>query len=298
MNDRIDPSIAPANSDLQHTEERRAQLLAILSNLPFDTLKRSVALAQQVHPDRLRALATATEEEFAATKRLTLTQIESATALTTSQNRIAEESLKTIAAYQNSLRHIPARVERGLGWVMLMFWFQFLLGFLLVAVGAFLLITNGPSRLTELEGIMTILFGVGGLGTMLLAFATSSPMKIQKNRIDLGQFNLASFSWLNSMLAVTAFPVARAQILAHQNAPAGNPQPAGTAATGAPADPMDWETFKAAHELNLRITKETLQLIEDLCEFGDERRKPSPPREEAAEATPRPEAETRGPAEP
>jgi hypothetical protein len=34
------------------------------------------------------------------------------------------------------------------------------------------------------------------------------------------------------------------------------------------SEPVDWPLFKEVHELNLNLTERSVQIIEQLCEFG------------------------------
>ena len=208
----------------------KQQIITFFSTLPPQSLAQIAIILQRVHPDRLSYLAGALQSELDAAHRTTMDQIKYAQESMASQAQIAKEALATAQAYHENLRRIPKKVESGLDQVMYVFWIQFAAGMLFALTAVVLVFMNGSTEISQ--AVLPALFGAGGLGTMVWAVATSSPREVQKNRIDLAQLNLVSTSWLNSLMAVTAFPQFRSQHVATQRQPSS---PAGQA-----TELVDW----------------------------------------------------------
>jgi hypothetical protein len=235
----------------------KQQLISFFSSLPPQSLAQLAIILQRIHPDRLSYLAGAQQSEVEAAHRTAMEQSRIAQESMASQAEIAREALATAKAFHENLRRIPRKVESGLDQVAYMFWVQFTTGMVFAMTAIVLVFMRAPSQVPQIDGLLPVLFGAGGIVTMMWAVATSSPRAVQKNRIDLAQPTLVSTSWLNSLMAVTAFPQSRLQQTAHRP----------HVAAGQGAEPVDWPLVKGVHEFNLDLTERSVQIIEQLCEF-------------------------------
>ena len=126
----------------------------------------------------------------------------------------------------------------GLNLVQAMFVIQFIvgIGLLLAAVG---LSINGN------QNLITLILGASGGGTLIITLLHSSPEKLQKNRVDLSQWMLAYFNWVNTVYAVNGTLAQKTQN----------------------KETLTWNEIENAHNYLYNLTFNTVKIIEDYCEF-------------------------------
>ena len=155
----------------------------------------------------------------------------------TAPPEVIQGTQEIIIAAQIALKKLPKEFEKGLNQVANMFWIQFCLGiFLLIASIGFQFLGFN---------ILTYLFGATGGIVLVSTFITSSPVKLQKNRVDLAQLGIAYFNWFNALLII-------------------NQKIAVDSLNGT----LTWEEFKDSQSLLLQTTERTLKNMEELCEFS------------------------------
>ena len=137
---------------------------------------------------------------------------------------------------QKSLKKLPDDFEKGLNEVRTMFWIQFGLGICLLLLSTLFYFFG--------HNVLTYIFGASGGVTLVAVFITTPPLRLQKNRVDLSQWMMAYFNWLNTILATNTV----VQLLLQGGS-------------------LTWDTFKDIHSFLLKVTDETLKIIDERCEF-------------------------------
>jgi len=133
--------------------------------------------------------------------------------------------------------------KRGLLIVLYMFLIQFAAGIVLITLAIVFLI-NGESAL------LVFLSGAAGGGVLLGATFLSSPMKLQKNRVDFAQWMIAYFNWINTFYATNALLTKELEDEDGKGLPS-------------------WETLKKMCDHLHSVTRETILIVESCCEFCD-----------------------------
>ncbi|HUT36290.1 MAG TPA: hypothetical protein VNE39_22570 [Planctomycetota bacterium] len=151
---------------------------------------------------------------------------------------IAAGTSRIIAATQARLEPLPQELKDGLDRVGRMFVWQFGFGIGLLAASVLFYLLRYE--------VLTYIFGSTGGLTLVTTFLKTPPLQLQKNRIDLSQWTIAYFNWLNTLIATSGVVVAM--------------QGAGS---------LTWEIFRDAHTFLLSTTERTLRIIDEACEFSE-----------------------------
>jgi tetratricopeptide (TPR) repeat protein len=130
----------------------------------------------------------------------------------------------------------------GLSIVQWMFVIQFItgIGLLLLAVAIALYGNNE---------LLALLIGGSGAATSIATLIFSSPVKLQKNRVDFAQWMMAYFNWTNTLFAVNTLFAQKAES----------------------KEKIEWKDVETAHNYLCKMTADTINLIERCCEFTEEK---------------------------
>jgi hypothetical protein len=139
---------------------------------------------------------------------------------------------------QTALINLPQDFHNGLDQVKNMFWIQF-------ALGIVLLLASVPLNMLGYD-ITTAIFGATGGLTLITTFITSSPLRLQKNRVALAQWVTAHFNWINTLMVTS-----------------------GAVQSMYDSKILTWEIFRDAHALLLNLTTTTMHNVHDMCEFDE-----------------------------
>jgi tetratricopeptide (TPR) repeat protein len=142
---------------------------------------------------------------------------------------------------EKHLKDLYKELSDGLEHVKWMYIILFATGIALLAVSVY-------SILFFDEDKMATTFLSAGIGSALLvAFLWRSPMSLQKNRVDVSQWLIAYYHWINTHFAVHS-------VISDRNLK-GNP--------------MKWEEMKPYFDYLNTLTVNTIDKIETYCEFKD-----------------------------
>ena len=129
----------------------------------------------------------------------------------------------------------------GINTVMAMFIVQFVAGLLLLLLSLYF------SAIGRIPLGSTILGMAGGLG-LIISMIVLSPMRLQKNRVDFSQWMMAYSNWSNTFFAVNDLYARKA--LGEDKG-------------------VNWDEIKGLHTDLYNLTKDTITMVEDYCEFAE-----------------------------
>lgn len=149
----------------------------------------------------------------------------------------------TIERTQQNLSELSDNIKQGLNLVNTLFYFQFTFGciFLFSAVGL---------KLLGYGDITSILSALGG-STFLISSIFTSPMRIQKNRIDYSQWMITYSNWINAHFTINR--------LLLENAKAGD--------SSTEKKKVDWDSIQPFLKYLDELTNNTIDTMETKCEF-------------------------------
>ena len=131
--------------------------------------------------------------------------------------------------------------KQGLKIVQWMFIIQFFTGIGLLAVAVGMTMTGKDTLIPAIVGAS------GGL-TSVISLIYSSPMKLQKNRVDFSQWMIAYYHWINTLYSVNGYFAQKAL----------------------KRETMTWEEIRAANDYLQALTDQTLKAMEMYCEYWEE----------------------------
>jgi len=152
------------------------------------------------------------------------------------------ESSSTVIEYTTKyLTTLLKDFREGLDLVKNMFFIQFLLGVGLIisAIGA--------SLIGQDQEILTVILGVTGGASIIIALLREPPLQLQKNRVDFSQWMMGYFNWYNTFLNTHIFYGVKST---RQEQP-------------------KWNDIKTMHDYLYDYTKNTINLMEECCEFKE-----------------------------
>jgi hypothetical protein len=125
------------------------------------------------------------------------------------------------------------------------------------------------------DAITAVLGTIGGFGLITTAILTS-PMRIQKNRIDYSQWLIAYFNWISIQFSTSLVLLEKIRNV-HESKNAGE-------------EKYDWNSIQPIQEFLHTVCKDTIVTIEENCEFKEANKKilkekPAKPKDASAEAS-------------